>query len=219
MNAYSYDAFGNVVAQTEVISQPFKFVGQHGVMTEPNGFYYMRARYYDPQVGRFISEDPIGFDGGDVNLMAYVGSNPVLGVDPWGYIVSKVYRPLAIGYGIGKLLAFFGIEHVAVQVNNDQIGKHIYGFGPDGVMNESKNTSFHRSVVIHPGNEYDQATLDVLKNAADKNDPRFIKETYSAASNNCYSFADTAIKEGTNNAISKINSSLSRGMSTSNPGK
>lgn len=53
-------------------------------MTEPNGFYYMRARYYDPNVGRFISEDPIGFEGGDVNLYAYVGNNPVSWIDPSG---------------------------------------------------------------------------------------------------------------------------------------
>jgi len=53
-------------------------------MAESNGFYYMRARFYDPQVKRFISEDPLGFDGGDLNLYAYVGNNPIMGVDPWG---------------------------------------------------------------------------------------------------------------------------------------
>jgi RHS repeat-associated protein len=84
VNKYSYDAFGKVVNQVEAVAQPFKFVGQFGVMTEPNGFYYMRARYYDPEVGRFISEDPIGFEGGDVNLMAYVGNNPILLIDPLG---------------------------------------------------------------------------------------------------------------------------------------
>ena len=84
VNQYSYDAFGNIADQQEAVSQPFKYVGQFGVMTEPNGFYYMKARYYDPAIGRFISEDPIGFDGGDVNLMAYVGNNPVTGIDPSG---------------------------------------------------------------------------------------------------------------------------------------
>jgi RHS repeat-associated protein len=53
-------------------------------MTEPNGLVYMRARYYDSNVGRFISEDPAGFDGGDVNLMAYVGGNPIMKIDPLG---------------------------------------------------------------------------------------------------------------------------------------
>ncbi len=41
-------------------------------------------RYYDAETGRFISEDPIGFAGGDLNLYAYVQNNPVLFVDPWG---------------------------------------------------------------------------------------------------------------------------------------
>ena len=53
-------------------------------MTEPNGFNYMRARYYDPSVGRFVSEDPLGFGGGDVNLMSYVGNQPINRVDPSG---------------------------------------------------------------------------------------------------------------------------------------
>jgi RHS repeat-associated protein len=66
-NSYAYDPFGTVLSRQETVAQPFKFVGQYGVMAEPNGLYYMRARYYDPAVGRFISEDPIGFAGGDVN--------------------------------------------------------------------------------------------------------------------------------------------------------
>ncbi|KUG21933.1 hypothetical protein ASZ90_008299 [hydrocarbon metagenome] len=84
VNKYAYDAFGNIANQQEAVAQPFKYVGQYGVMTELNGFYYMKARYYDPTVGRFISEDPIGFEGGTVNLLAYVGNNPVTGIDPSG---------------------------------------------------------------------------------------------------------------------------------------
>jgi len=64
VNSYSYEPFGQVLAQQETIAQPFKFVGRFGVMAEPNGLYYMRARYYDPSVGRFVSEDPLGFGGG-----------------------------------------------------------------------------------------------------------------------------------------------------------
>ncbi len=92
VNSYAYSPFGALAGGTEAIPQPFKFVGQHGVMNEPNGLYYMRARYYDPRVGRFISEDPLGFDGGDVNLYAYVGNNPMMLVDPWGLCRSPVKR-------------------------------------------------------------------------------------------------------------------------------
>ena len=45
--------------------------------------YYYRARYYDPSGGRFISEDPIRFQGG-INLYAYANDNPVRFLDPWG---------------------------------------------------------------------------------------------------------------------------------------
>ena len=46
------------------------------------GLYYYRARYYDPSAGRFLSEDPIGFEGGG-NFFAYVSNSPSY-LDPWG---------------------------------------------------------------------------------------------------------------------------------------
>ena len=86
VNRYFYAPFGLITNQQETIPQPFKYVGQHGIMQESNGLYYMKARYYDPEVQRFISEDPAGFEGGDVNLYAYVGNNPMNWVDPFGLL-------------------------------------------------------------------------------------------------------------------------------------
>jgi len=100
VNKYAYDPFGAVINQVEAVPQPFKYVGQFGVMAEPNGFYYMKARYYDPRVGRFISEDPIGFDGGDVNLYAYVGNNPTMQIDPNG---TFYWAGAALGGAIGAV--------------------------------------------------------------------------------------------------------------------
>jgi len=45
--------------------------------------YYYRARYYDPEIGRFVSEDPLGFEAG-INFYAYVGNNPINRNDPSG---------------------------------------------------------------------------------------------------------------------------------------
>jgi uncharacterized protein RhaS with RHS repeats len=45
---------------------------------------YTRARYYDPNLGRFISEDPLGFAGSGTNFHAYVGNHPVNNIDPSG---------------------------------------------------------------------------------------------------------------------------------------
>jgi RHS repeat-associated protein len=50
----------------------------------PGPTKYYRARYYDPKIGRFISEDPIGLRGGDVNFYAYVRNSPTNFIDPLG---------------------------------------------------------------------------------------------------------------------------------------
>lgn len=49
---------------------------------------YYRARYYDPSIGRFISEDPIGYDGG-INLYGYVGNDPTDFIDPSGWLPKR----------------------------------------------------------------------------------------------------------------------------------
>jgi RHS repeat-associated protein len=83
VNAYAYSPYGFVGSQ-ETIENSFQYVGRFGVMAEGNGLYFMRARYYDPEVGRFINKDPIGYAWGDVNLYEYVGNNPVKWIDSLG---------------------------------------------------------------------------------------------------------------------------------------
>jgi RHS repeat-associated protein len=75
----SYDSFGNGTGSART---RYGYTGRE--RDELTGLYYYRARWYDAQVGRFISEDPIGFRGGDVNLYAYVGNNPTNRIDPSG---------------------------------------------------------------------------------------------------------------------------------------
>lgn len=75
----SYDTFGNVLSQ----EQPrFAFAGRE--LDAESGLYYNRLRYYDPGTGRFISEDPIGFAGGDANLYRYALNSPLNLRDPAG---------------------------------------------------------------------------------------------------------------------------------------
>ena len=60
LNSYSYLPFGGELSQTEAITNPFEFVGEYGVMEEANGLDFMRARYYDSNLGRFTSPNRLG---------------------------------------------------------------------------------------------------------------------------------------------------------------
>jgi RHS repeat-associated protein len=77
-----YSIYGRVTRRTGITSTPFLFNGRYGVMEE-NGLYYMRARYYDPMIRRFINADPLGMAGG-LNWYVYADGNPVSMIDPFG---------------------------------------------------------------------------------------------------------------------------------------
>ncbi len=85
LNRYAYLPFGKSVTATESVPNPFQFAGQDGVMTEASGLHYMRARFYDANMGRFISRDPIGIGGG-LNLYTYTNNDPVNYADPSGQV-------------------------------------------------------------------------------------------------------------------------------------
>jgi RHS repeat-associated protein len=84
-NHLAYDAFGKVVSETNAaVDFLFGYTGRE--RDEETGLHYYRARYYDPAVGRFVSEDPIGFEAGDANLYRYVGNEATGKTDPSGMV-------------------------------------------------------------------------------------------------------------------------------------
>ncbi len=82
-----YKAYGEQSDSTGSVSFPLRFRWQGAMYDEATGLYYMNARYYDPQLGRFLTEDPIGRAGGS-NLYAFVGGDPMSRRDPSGTTVS-----------------------------------------------------------------------------------------------------------------------------------
>jgi RHS repeat-associated protein len=82
-NTYTFDSFGKLTASTGTLTNPFQYSGRE--FDAESGLFYNRHRFYDPSLGRFISEDPSGFDGG-MNFYGYVKNNPVLWIDPSGLV-------------------------------------------------------------------------------------------------------------------------------------
>ena len=78
------DAFGVEIEPDEDDVNPFRYCGEY--YDTETGTYYLRARSYDPAIGRFTAEDPIR-DG--LNWYSYCGGNPVMFVDPTGLIPTK----------------------------------------------------------------------------------------------------------------------------------
>ncbi|MGI0016808.1 MAG: RHS repeat-associated core domain-containing protein, partial [Nitrososphaera sp.] len=93
---YTYEPFGKTTATGSPSTSPFQFTGREN--DGATGLYYYRARYYHPTFQRFISEDPIEFYGGDINLYAYVWDNPLMYIDPsglsglLGFRLPKLYQ-------------------------------------------------------------------------------------------------------------------------------
>jgi len=79
VSSRQYDAWGNPEFAAD--QADFAFTGRE--WDPETGLHYYRARYYDSRIGRFLSEDPIGFGGG-ANFYAYVGNAPATAVDPMG---------------------------------------------------------------------------------------------------------------------------------------
>jgi RHS repeat-associated protein len=113
-NSYSYDAFGNTITYSEKVGNKFRYAGeQYDSIT---GEYYLRARYYNPTIGRFMNEDT--YKGQienpqSMNLYSYCVNNPVIYTDPSGHNGAKCN----IGQGTGN----GNVSNVPGDYNNNGI--------------------------------------------------------------------------------------------------
>jgi RHS repeat-associated protein len=88
LNSIQYSDFGKILGQTNPSAgDRFAYTGRE--WETATGLYYYRARFYDADIGRFISQDPIGFAGEDANLYRYVSNRPLQMKDPSGLMAAS----------------------------------------------------------------------------------------------------------------------------------
>ncbi|HEX8148019.1 MAG TPA: RHS repeat-associated core domain-containing protein [Pyrinomonadaceae bacterium] len=170
-NAYAYDPFGRVTESVEATPNPFRFVGQYGVMDDGNTLLFMRARYYMPGIGRFINQDPVlgsPSDTQSLNLYPYVNSDPVNKIDPSGLIEykGKLYRFSEALEGAIRDVPYF----VACAGTGGRVDKQIcYRAGYDdvgiGVLQDA--SKYSATVIIGPGAGYVLEGIDTVRDAMD----------------------------------------------------
>ena len=144
---YEYNAFGNVENVTGSTAQPWQYCGEY--KDSETGLIYLRNRYYDPEMGRFISVDPIR-DG--LNWYSYCGGNPVMFMDLSGLfriINGESYDKYEFGSGNidNKVDDYVSKDIKKMQVRLQELGyldKNITDYGYFGkktidAVNKFKN--------------------------------------------------------------------------------
>jgi RHS repeat-associated protein len=130
----TYKAWGEVETfSVNEVEQNLRFQGQY--FDDETGLHYNTFRYYDPGVGRFITQDPIGLDGGN-NLYEYV-KNPTIWVDPLGWCSSALGRNMGARTGDGMANHHLIPEELMKAPAYSQMFKKLksMGFNGDGASN------------------------------------------------------------------------------------
>ena len=152
-----YEVWGRIrqktVSDDPKVNIPFRFQGQY--YDEESGLHYNRFRYYDPQIGRFISQDPIGFAGSD-NFYEYA-PNPIVWVDPWG-LQKREPNYGRTGCGLKGMVKFQ--DHHIISDTNKYTKNHplLIKAGGVGLLQNPRNKimlptdpSYHPTKSIHCG--------------------------------------------------------------------
>ncbi len=128
INTITYDSFGGIVVQTNLAAgDRFTYTGRE--YDAEIDLYYYRARFYDANLGRFVSQDPIGFAAGDPNLYRYVGNAPTSLKDPSGLFVETAMA--ATWAGIASVPGSLG--NMAVGAGNAAMEVGYYAVDVAGV--------------------------------------------------------------------------------------
>jgi RHS repeat-associated protein len=128
LERFQYSPYGLLVGG-EASTTPFLFNGMYGVMTDSNGLYYMRARFYSPEMRRFVNQDVLLgniAEGQTLNRYAYVTGRPISFVDPFGLESMEEVEFLNLGFLYGGDRSSININIYMPLIDAIMIFNHFY---------------------------------------------------------------------------------------------
>jgi RHS repeat-associated protein len=156
VSKHGWDAYGTSLGTAP--SGPFGYGAAYGYYTDSEtGLCALAFRHYDPERGRFLNRDPIGYSGG-VNLYGYVGNSPVGGVDPLGLAAVTVsLGGVAVGgFGRGMGVSGWAEVYVTVEIGGDWSVAAGYNVGHGDGMGLLASVGPGLSVDLAGGSDYRQ---------------------------------------------------------------
>ena len=119
VNSYTYDVQGSVTTKTEGVFNPFTYVGAYGVLCDGDDLYYVRTRFVDTDLGRFISADPAGQYYG-VNEYVYVDNNPVSNIDISGdFVITGSMIAAAVLSGVISVGVDIACDYASAKITGE----------------------------------------------------------------------------------------------------
>lgn len=130
---YGYDSFGKQTSSSGLLTNPFQYTARE--FDSETNFYFYRARFYDPENGRFLNEDPAGFTAG-TDFYTYVSNNSTNLVDPTG-LLQVCSRPAhqAFAYAWAKATLQPAPCHVFLRLSDGHTLGGYFNWGPNGIGN------------------------------------------------------------------------------------
>lgn len=135
VGTYEYSPYGQILHKEGTANITFLYNGQYGVATDENGLYYMRARYYNVDIKRFINQDVLTGTLeriSSLNRYAYVEGNPINYLDPFGleaYDTSTLHNA-AMLIGLASYIITLVIPNIGIVIstsaNGFDIGLYLY---------------------------------------------------------------------------------------------
>ncbi len=171
---YTYDPFGNATSKGTASENRFQYTGREA---ESNNLVNLRARYYQPGIGRFISRDPLGEGGSDHNLYRYAGASPLALRDPMGLseccdnFIDDLPNPsptlvnAAAGFGDGLLWGASAVVRLASASQSSATMASVVDMTPSAYANGLAAGTALWSVIT-PGPASTVATSVAAANAA-----------------------------------------------------